>query len=203
MGPDINKAKKAALKVFYIIARPSKIDVSSEETKNAKKVPAEGFKGEIEFKDVWFRYPTRLQQWVFKGLNLKINSNDAIAVVGESGQGKSTFINLVMRFYDPEFGQVLIDGVDVKTLNVNDLRTRIGIVMQEPQLFNYSLAENILYGKLNASNEEIYNSAAIANALEFIESKELSTAFDDNPASLLEAVNSANFKAGVLQNAGE
>ena len=61
-----------------------------------------------------------------------------------------------MRLYDPEFGQVLIDGVDVKTLNVNDLRTRIGIVMQEPQLFNYSLAENILYGKLNASNEQIY-----------------------------------------------
>ena len=61
-----------------------------------------------------------------------------------------------MRFYDPEFGQVLIDGVDVKTLNVNDLRTRICIVMQEPQLFNYSLAENLLYGKLNALNEQIY-----------------------------------------------
>jgi len=79
-------------------------------------------RGEIEFKDVWFRYPTRLQQWVFKGLNLKINPKDNIAVVGESGQGKSTFIALVMRFYDPEFGQVLIDGVDVKIMNVVALR---------------------------------------------------------------------------------
>lgn len=159
IGPDVKKAKKAAIKIFYIIARPSRIDVHSEETKAAKPVRAEGFNGEIEFKDVWFRYPTRLQQWVFKGLNLKINANDAIAVVGESGQGKSTFISLVMRFYDPEFGTVLIDGVDVKTLNVNELRMRIGLVMQEPLLFNYSLAENILYGKLTASNDEVYNAA--------------------------------------------
>lgn len=86
------------------------------------------FRGEIEFKDVWFRYPARLQQWVFKGLNLKINAKDNIAVVGESGQGKSTFIALVMRFYDPEFGQVLIDGVDARTLNVNSLRARLGLV---------------------------------------------------------------------------
>lgn len=203
MGPDINKAKKAALKIFEIIARPSKIDVSSEETKAAKSVPAASFKGEIEFKDVWFRYPTRLQQWVFKGLNLKINANDAIAIVGESGQGKSTFISLVMRFYDPEFGTVLVDGVDVKTMNVVQLRERIGLVMQEPQLFNYSLSENILYGKLNASNEEIYNAAQIANALEFIESKEISTAFDDNPASLKEAALSANFNLKVKESMGE
>ena len=91
-------------------------------------VDPKSFRGEIEFKDVWFRYPTRLQQWVFKGLNLKINPKDNIAVVGESGQGKSTFIALVMRFYDPEFGQVLIDGVDVKTMNVVALRQRLGLV---------------------------------------------------------------------------
>ena len=128
MGPDAEKAMKAALKIFYMMKRPSKIDVLSEETQAAKPVPEAGFNGEIEFKDVWFRYPTRLQQWVFKGLNLKINANDAIAIVGESGQGKSTFISLVMRFYDPEFGQVLIDGVDVRTLNVVELRKRIGLV---------------------------------------------------------------------------
>ncbi len=84
MGPDINKAKRAALKIFYTISRPSKIDVMSESTASAIK-PSALFAGEIEFKDVWFRYPTRLQQWVFKGLNLKINANDAIAIVGESG----------------------------------------------------------------------------------------------------------------------
>ena len=146
------------------------------------------FRGEIEFKDVWFRYPTRLQQWVFKGLNLKINPKDNIAVVGESGQGKSTFIALVMRFYDPEFGQVLIDGIDVKTLNVNSLRKKLGLVQQEPLLFNYTLKENILYGRLDASNQEIFQAAQQANALEFITPEgtqaggdsDLSTAFSDD-----------------------
>ena len=123
---------------------------------------------------MWFRYPTRLQNWVFKGLNLKINANDNIAIVGESGQGKSTFINLVMRFYDPEFGTVLIDGVDVKEMNVVQLRERLGLVMQEPTLFNYTILENVLYGGRNASNDEIHEYCRIANALEFIEAKDLS-----------------------------
>ena len=159
MGPDLNKATKAAQKIFLVMRRPSMVDPLSDETKAATPVPAEGFRGEIEFRDVWFRYPTRLQQWVFKGLNLKINQNDCIAIVGESGQGKSTFISLVMRFYDPEFGTVLIDGVDVKTLSVKDLRCRLGLVMQEPSLFNYSLLENILYGRLDATNEDVKQAA--------------------------------------------
>lgn len=72
--------------------------------------------------------------------------------MGESGAGKSTFINLVMRFYDPQFGNVLIDGVDVKEYEVNQLRMKMGLVMQEPVLFNYSIRENVLYGKSKASN---------------------------------------------------
>jgi ATP-binding cassette subfamily B (MDR/TAP) protein 1 len=72
----------------------------------------------IQFKDVWFRYPTRKSEWVFKGLNLTINHNESIAVVGESGSGKSTMVNLILRFYDPDFGQVLIDGVDVKSYDL-------------------------------------------------------------------------------------
>ena len=93
-----------------------------------------------------------MNQWVFKGLNLKINSNEAIAIVGESGSGKSTFINLVMRFYDPEFGQVLINGVDIKRYNIEELRERMGLVMQEPTLFNYTVRENVLYGNPKAKN---------------------------------------------------
>ena len=77
---------------------------------------------------------------------MKINQNDTIAVVGESGQGKSTLISLIMRFYDPEFGQVLIDGVDVREYNVKELRAKMGLVNQEPTLFNYTVKENILYG---------------------------------------------------------
>lgn len=154
MGPDGGKALTAGTRIFSVIERPSKIDVMDDKfSKNKKAVPANFFRGEIEFKDVWFRYPTRLQNWVFKGLNLKINANDNIAIVGESGQGKSTFINLVMRFYDPEFGTVLIDGCDVKEMNVVELRQRLGLVMQEPTLFNYTILENILYGCGDASND--------------------------------------------------
>ena len=171
----------------------------------------EAFEGRIEFRNVWFRYPTRLQQWVFKGLNLTIEPKDNIAIVGESGQGKSTFIALVMRYYDPEFGQVLVDGVDVKTMNVNSLRRKLGLVQQEPMLFNYTLKENILYGRLDASNEEIYRAAQQANALEFIcpheadeeapkagEYEDLSQAFSDDNEVLLNGF--IKYKEQMLQN---
>ena len=110
---------------------------------------------------------------------------------------------MVMRFYDPEFGQVLIDGVDVREYNVRDLRERLGLVMQEPLLFNYSLQENILYGKVQSSNEEIYQAAKVANALEFIESKELSTAFNDDSFSLMNAMLSEEFKKVVIGEVGQ
>lgn len=113
-GPDIVKAKEAGMKVYAIIDRPSKIDVMKEDQKNCKPLKVENFRGEIEFQDVWFRYPSRLNSWIFKGLNIKINPNESVAIVGESGQGKSTFINLILRFYDPEYGTVLIDGIDVR-----------------------------------------------------------------------------------------
>ena len=79
---------------------------------------ADTFKGKIEFKDVWFRYPSRKNEWVFKGLNLTINPNESVAMVGESGSGKSTLVNLLLRFYDPDFGEVMIDGVNVKLYNL-------------------------------------------------------------------------------------
>lgn len=110
---------------------------------------------------------------MFKGLNLKINPHDCIAIVGESGQGKSTLISLIMRFYDPDFGQVLIDGVDVRDYNIAQLRSTMGLVMQEPTLFNYTVKENILYGNMKASNKQIKEAVDIANAAEFIENQTL------------------------------
>lgn len=104
-----------------------------------------------------------------KGLNIKINPNEQVALVGESGCGKSTFVNLLMRFYDVDSGEILLDGVNIKEYNLHDLRNVISLVMQEPIVFNYSILENLLYGKLNASNKEIYNATTIANANEFIE----------------------------------
>lgn len=168
---------------------PTTIDAmaNDEESKDTTKI--EDFQGEIEFKNVWFRYPTRLDEWVFKGLNLKISKDMCIAIVGESGSGKSTLINLVMRFYDPEIGTVLIDGVDVKKYRVSELRSKMGLVMQEPTLFNYNIKDNILYGNAKASDKQIYNAASTANALEFIESAELKNAFEDNCIALTNEFN--------------
>jgi ABC-type multidrug transport system fused ATPase/permease subunit len=119
-GPDIGKAIKAAVKIFRITDLPSEIN-AVDIPEDSVQVPPD-FEGEIEFRDVWFRYPLRPKQWVFKGLNLKINPKDCIAIVGESGQGKSTFINLLMRFYDVTFGRILIDGIDIQKYNIRELR---------------------------------------------------------------------------------
>lgn len=201
-GPDISKGTKAALKVFKVIDKPSEIDAMDVEESAVKIWPSE-FKGKIQFKDVWFRYPTRLQEWVFHGLNLTINPNDTIAIVGESGSGKSTFINLVMRFYDPEYGEVLIDDVNVKEYDIRDLRRQMGLVMQEPTLFNYTIKENILYGKLKATNKEISNAVRVANAAEFIEGDELEDAFDDDAHSLREALEHELYSELIKDKMGE
>jgi ATP-binding cassette subfamily B protein/subfamily B ATP-binding cassette protein MsbA len=78
---------------------------------------------------VWFRYPSRKDQWILKGLNLKIQDGKSVALVGESGSGKSTVTNLILRFYDVNFGQLLINGIDIKDYNIQDLRARMGYVM--------------------------------------------------------------------------
>lgn len=83
----------------------------------------------IEFKDVWFRYPTRKEDFVLRGLNIRINPNESVALVGESGCGKSTFVNLMMRFYDVDFGEITIDGVNIKKYNLHSLRKKISLVM--------------------------------------------------------------------------
>lgn len=199
----VDTAFESARKVLHVMETPSKIDILHEQEKEKKAIMQGSLKGKIEFRDVWFRYPTRPEQWIFKGLNLTINTDEIVAVVGESGAGKSTFINLIMRFYEPEMGQVLIDDVDVRDYKIADLRMQMGLVMQEPTLFDYTITDNILYGNGQASNQDIYNAAQIANALEFIESRELSDAFDDKPSSLLEAIRSDTYKAGVIEALGE
>jgi ABC-type multidrug transport system fused ATPase/permease subunit len=104
---------------------------------------------------------------------LLINPGESVALVGESGCGKSTFVNLMMRFYDIDHGEILLDDVNIKDLNLHDLRKAISLVMQEPIIFNYSILENILYGSLDASNEKIYQAAELANVLEFVEKNDI------------------------------
>jgi len=201
-GPDAGKGIKAAARIFTIMDKPSEIDAIEVDEEKTRKID-KTFTGKIEFKGVWFRYPTRLHEWVFKGLNLTIEANDTIAIVGESGQGKSTFINLVMRFYDPEFGEILIDGINVKEYDIRELRRSMGLVMQEPTLFNYSIRDNILYGMPTASNTQIREAVKVANAVEFIEGNELEDAFDDDAGSLRKALEHELYSSLIKEALGE
>lgn len=173
MGPDIGKAGGAAKRVFKIMEYPSQIDAVGEDGANKIRLNLDQVKGKIEFRNVWFRYPTRKEDFVHRGLNLIINPGESVALVGESGCGKSTFVNLMMRFYEVDDGEILLDDVNIKTINLHDLRRAISLVMQEPIIFNYSVLENILYGDLTASNERVLGAAELANVLEFINNKDI------------------------------
>jgi ATP-binding cassette subfamily B (MDR/TAP) protein 1 len=145
--PDQKKAKDAAKTAYKIINRKSKIDSLSEEGIKPDRVI-----GEIEFNNVHFRYPTRPAIQILNGLNLKINKNTTNALVGSSGCGKSTTISLLLRFYDVESGSITLDGVDIRNLNINWLRSKIGLVSQEPTLFNTTIKENICYGDVTRND---------------------------------------------------
>ena len=131
-------------------------------------IPSEPCQGAIELRDIHFHYPTRPDVPIFQGYNLSIAPGKTVALVGESGGGKSTVISLLERFYDPVQGQVLLDGVDVRTLNVQWLREQIGLVSQEPTLFASSIMENIRHGKREATDDEVIEAAKMANADDFI-----------------------------------
>lgn len=123
---------------------------------------------QIEFKDVHFHYPTRPSNAIFKGLNLKINQGETIAIVGASGCGKSTVVQLLERFYDPNSGTISYEGHDLKELNIKWYRDQIGLVSQEPTLFNTTIRENIKYGLPGATQDQIEEVAIKASAHEFI-----------------------------------
>jgi len=202
LGPEMGKASQAAATIFKIIESPSTIDACAiDEDPKAKRIhDTDSVQGKIEFRDVWFRYPTRKEDFVLKGLSLTINPGDSVALVGESGCGKSTFVNLLMRFYDVDHGEIFLDDVNIKDYNLHDLRKGISLVMQEPIVFNYSIAENILYGKLDAKNSEILAATDLANATEFIESNQ---AFElDTSAQSLKTEMAKN-KEGLVETLGE
>jgi ATP-binding cassette subfamily B (MDR/TAP) protein 1 len=154
----------AAYKMFETIKREPKIDAY-----DTRGVVLEDIRGEIELKEVYFRYPARPDVQIFSGFSLHVPSGRTAALVGQSGSGKSTVISLVERFYDPYAGEVLIDGVNLKKLQLKWIREKIGLVSQEPNLFTTTIKENIAYGKENATEEEIRNSIVLANAAKFID----------------------------------
>lgn len=123
-------------------------------------------KDSIEFKNVSFSYNT--QKAILKNVNLTARHGDVIAVTGYSGAGKSSFANLLLRFYDPNEGAIYIDGVNIKDVTINSLRRQMGFIQQEPILFNTSIFENIKYGNAEATREEVIEAAKLANAHDFI-----------------------------------
>lgn len=132
--------------------------------------PADRFEGVIEYEDVRFSYPTREDVEVLKGINMRIESGQKIALVGASGAGKSTIVQLLLQFYQVSDGQIRVDGKSIADYNLTTYRQNIGIVPQEVLLFGGTILENIKYGKPNATEEEVILAARQANAWEFIQS---------------------------------
>ncbi|CAM8985498.1 unnamed protein product [Rhodiola kirilowii] len=155
--------RAAAFKMFETIKRKPDIDAYNSHG----LVPTEML-GSIELRDVCFSYPSRPHERVFEKFSLSIPSGSTAALVGQSGSGKSTVVNLIERFYDPQRGEVLIDGVNIKRFQLKWLREKIGLVSQEPALFTSSVGENIAYGKVGANSHEIRIAMELANAASFI-----------------------------------
>jgi ABC-type multidrug transport system fused ATPase/permease subunit len=133
-------------------------------------VVAKDTKGEIQFNEVSFNYPSRPDFKVLQNISFRASAGETIALVGSSGSGKTTIASLILRFYDPTGGSILIDGVDSRTLSLTELRKKIALVPQDVILFAGTIKDNIAYGKPNASDEEIEEAARKANAYNFIES---------------------------------
>uniref|UniRef100_A0A8C3LMS0 Bile salt export pump n=1 Tax=Chrysolophus pictus TaxID=9089 RepID=A0A8C3LMS0_CHRPC len=153
----------AATNIFETIDRKPTIDCMSEEGYKLDKV-----RGEIEFHNVTFHYPSRPDVKILDNLSMVIKTGETTAFVGASGAGKSTIIQLIQRFYDPTDGMITLDGHDIRSLNIQWLRSQIGVVEQEPVLFATTIAENIRYGRDDATMEDIIRAAKQANAYKFI-----------------------------------
>ncbi|HEY9082618.1 MAG TPA: ABC transporter transmembrane domain-containing protein [Vicingaceae bacterium] len=148
------------------------MDILDETTENVtlEKTPEIKIEGNLVFNNVCFSYPSRRDIQVLKGITFNVEQGKQIAIVGPSGSGKSTIAGLIFRFYDPESGEISIDGKNINDYALSQIRNQMAIVPQEVMLFGGTIKENIEYGKPNATDEEIFEAAKKANALEFIES---------------------------------
>jgi ATP-binding cassette subfamily B protein len=156
----ISRSFAAADRIFEIL------DMEPEVPDEAESIPMPDIKGAVEFKNVTFGYDKHKP--VLKNIELNVKAGEMIGFVGRSGVGKTTMTNLICRFYTADEGSVEIDGVDMKKIKLDDLRSQIGMVLQDQFLFNGTIAENIAYAKPDATPEEIMQAAKIANAHDFI-----------------------------------
>jgi ABC-type multidrug transport system fused ATPase/permease subunit len=161
---SFTQAGGAAQRVISLLDSLPDIDVHAGVT-----IPRADFRGELELRDVRFTYQMRPEEPVLKGVSLRVEAGKTLALVGRSGGGKSTIVHMLMRFYDPSSGAVLVDGHDLRELCALEYRRHVGVVSQETQLFNGTIAENIAYGAEVFTRAELEAAAAAANAAEFIE----------------------------------
>ena len=165
---SITRAKVCAKRIEEVLN--SSPVITSNVSRNSDYNIKEKDKGTIEFKNVDFSYPSLSGKPVISNLNLKINKGEVIAILGATGSGKSSIVNLIPRFYDVTNGEVLVDGINVKDYNLFDLREKISIILQKTELFSGTIEENIKWGKEEASLEEVQEVAKIAQADDFINS---------------------------------
>lgn len=142
-------------------------DVADSKPLNQATRTIRDFQGHIQFKNVWFKYPTR-NAWVLRDVSFEIEPGEIVAFVGHSGSGKSTIVQLLLRFYDVNDGEILLDGVPINEIDPHWIHRVVGVVQQDPQLFAMTVKENIRYSRYEASNESIVRSAEIALADKFI-----------------------------------
>jgi ABC-type multidrug transport system fused ATPase/permease subunit len=157
---QIQKTLGATQRVRELFSESTESIDNQEETFN--------FKGQIDFHEVHFAYPTRVEHKVLKGVSFQMNAGEVTALVGASGAGKSTIAQLLMRLYEPTQGQILLDGIPIQKIPLKILRKQIAIVPQDVLLFGGTIYENILYGNLSASREQVIQAAQLANAHDFI-----------------------------------
>ncbi|KNG89222.1 multidrug resistance protein 1, 2, 3 (p glycoprotein 1, 2, 3) [Aspergillus nomiae NRRL 13137] len=172
-APDIAKARHAAASLKALFDRTPEIDSWSRDGEMVQSI-----EGHVEFREVYFRYPTRPNQLVLRGLNLHVKPGQYVAFVGASGCGKSTAIALVERFYDPALGGVYVDGKDISSFNINKYRSHLALVSQEPTLYQGTIRENIMLGtdRDDVTEDEMVQCCKTANIYDFIIS--LSNSFD-------------------------
>jgi ATP-binding cassette subfamily B protein len=161
---DLQRASGAAERLSELKAEPPVILEAAR-----PKLPPQPVRGSIAFHQISFRYPTRPDALALDRFDLKVAPGETVAIVGPSGAGKTTVFSLLLRFYDPEKGTVRVDGVDIRALRLHELRRCLAIVPQEPVLFTATVADNIRYGRPEASEAEVRAAAEAASALSFIE----------------------------------